>query len=236
MNTKMVAILGLTVLLSGVPTWASLDTVDISYDGMGASSTVKVYGGGQYGTKTPAGLLKCDVDSTSGLGDYFADYSTIGTFCVELSQYASYYSKTYALEDTVSYFGEDKAALLSELWGTYYDSSWLTSSSYTNEQKNAATAFQLCTWEIVYEDYGCRLDVTSDGTCGSLGFYTAHTSSSITDLANSMLASLTGSGTMANLTVLTNACAQDYITEVPEPATIGMLGLGMLMVTRARRK
>ena len=235
MKTKFTAILGLALLLSAAPTWASLDTVDIRFDAMGASDTAKVYGGGHKGKSTPAGLLKCEIDSTSGLGDAFETGSTIGVFCVELTQNASNHTKTYSITDADTYLTDEKAALISELWGRYYDSSWLTSTSYTTEQKTAAEAFQICVWEIVYEKDGSDLDVSSDGTCGDYGFYATNVA---TKLANSMLTSLDGTGAMADLIVLTNSCSQDYITAspVPEPATIAMLGLGMLAVTRFKRK
>lgn len=235
MNIKTIAILSVALLLSAAPTWASLDTVDITSAGYGAASTAKVYGGGHNGTTTTAGLMKYDIGSTSGLGDAFETGSTIGVFCVELTQYTSSNTKTYSITDTVSYLSQEKADLISELWGTYYDSSWLTSDSYTKDQKDAAEAFQICIWEIIYEDYGNGLDVSSDDTPGYYGF---RASKVVTSLANDMLASLDGTGTMADLVILTNSCSQDFVTAspVPEPATIAMLGFGMLAVTRIKKK
>jgi hypothetical protein len=235
MKFKATAILGLALLLSAAPTWASLDTVDISSAGFGASSYAKVYGGGHNGTNTKAGLMKYDVKSTSGLGDAFGTGTTLGVFCVELTQSTSSKTKTYGITDVDSYFSDEKAALISELWGRYYDSAWLTSDRYTEDQKNAAEAFQVCIWEIIYEDYGNNLDVSSDDTAGYYGFRAKNV---VTSLANSMLSSLDGTGTMAELTILTNGCSQDFVTAspVPEPATIAMLGLGMLVVTRTKRK
>lgn len=247
MNVKIAAILGLTVLLSGVPTWASLDTVTLSSAGYGATGTAKIYGGGHDGVTTTAGLLKYEVTASSGAGDDLFDVgSTIGVFCMDLGQYASSY-KTYDITDPAdgpvpdtylgSGMGVEKAALLSELWGRYYDSSWLTGSTYTEAQKNAAEAFQICIWEIIYEDYGNAVDITSDGTSGELGFKAKYVESS---LANSWLTSLDGTGPTADLVSLSNCYSQDFLTavnvEVPEPATVALLGFGMMIVTRATRK
>ena len=70
-------------------------------------------------------------------------------------------------------------------------------------------------------------DVTVDGTDGALGFRSEKVDAAT---ANAWLYALDGTGPKANLRALTYDGKQDYIVKVlvPEPATLALLGLGML--------
>lgn len=126
--------------------------------------------------------------------------------------------------------GAGKAAYLSELWGRFFDPTWITSP--TTNGNIAAEAFSAAVWEIVYEPYTANpltYDVTTDQNGEVDGQYFYATSVD-TALANSMLHSLNGEGPMADLVALTNANGQDMLVEVPAPAAIilGMFGLGLV--------
>ncbi len=221
------------------------NTVDIEHDGYGAVGTATLWGGGLYGANRHAGVYMLDKSAGTGEGELW-DNGYIGAFCIELSQSAPSYPKTYDVimpEDAqrpTTFLGETigsrKADFLGELWGRFFDTAWVMSESFTEEQNIAAEAFAAAVWEIVYEDSPASAtmwDVAVDSTTGPLGFRCENADIS---LANSMLHSLDGTGPRAELRAFVNSCGQDYIVEVPEPATILLLGLSSLTLLRGKRK
>ena len=157
MKMKRTAAIVIMVLFASVSVRACVDTITLDRAGWGAKGTTNIYGGGNNGTNVYAGLLKMEVLATSGVAEDFDIGSTIGVFCIDLVQYADNDTRTFdAIEpedgpnptDFLSGpMGQEKAELLSELWGRFYDSTWLTSLSYTSEQNTAAEAFQVCIWK-----------------------------------------------------------------------------------------
>ncbi len=221
------------------------NTVDIKHDGYGASGMAELWGGGLHGANRHAGVYMLEKTAGTGEGEFWED-GYIGAFCIELTQYSPGYPKTYDVvlpEDAqrpTTFLGEkigsEKADNLMELWGRYFDSAWAEDDSFTNEQNAAAEAFAAAVWEIVYEDLpasSAQWDVTTDGTPGNLGFRAENLD---TVLANKMLHSLDGAGPKADLRAFVNSCKQDFIVEVPEPATIVLLGLSSLALIRGKRK
>ncbi len=214
-----------------------ISTVDITHSGFGASDVVTVWGGGQDGVDVYGGVYM--FNKTDGYYDgKIWPNGPIGTFCTELSEAAPETTLTYdviALEQgpqptsfLAGPMGAKKATYIRELWGRFYDSSWASGGSYSLQQNIKAAAFATAIWEIVYEDLPTStlgFDVTVDSTSGSLGFRVEGLTD-LTDIANVMLHSLDGTGPMADLRVFSYDGAQDYIAEVPEPATIIILGIG----------
>ena len=78
---------------------------------------------------------------------------------------------------------------------------------------------------------GSKWDVKTDGTPGIGGFIALNVDAAT---ANKWLQSLDGHGPKADLRVLTNHGAQNYLVAVPEPATLVLLGLGGLGLIRRR--
>ncbi|MHC4752507.1 MAG: PEP-CTERM sorting domain-containing protein, partial [Planctomycetota bacterium] len=98
-----------------------------------------------------------------------------------------------------------------------------------------AAAFATAVWEIVYEDLPASpldWDVTVDGTVCDLGFRSEYGEP---DTANSWLHALDGTGPKADLRAFSYNGSQDYIVQVPEPATIALLGLGALSLLHRKR-
>jgi len=221
------------------------DTVTIEHDGYGAVGTAELWGGGLWGADRHAGVYMLDKSDGTGEGELWDD-GWIGAFCIELSQTAPTYPKTYDVvmpedaQNPTTFLGEkmgsEKAEYLSELWGRFFDDAWVTSESFTQEQNISAEAFAAAVWEVVYEnlpDSPAMWDVAVDGTAGPLGFRCENVD---TDLANGMLHSLDGTGPKADLRAFTNGRYQDYIVEVPEPATIILLGLSSLALIGRKKK
>jgi hypothetical protein len=216
------------------------NTVDIVHSGFGAHDTATVWGGGQYGTDVAAGVYTLNKTGDSGSGSTWHN-GPIPGFCVELNETAPTQISRYGVgmpEDMVNSYtggtvGTARSNYLRELWARYYDPAWAKSGSTTQQNRNAA-AFAAAVWEIVYEDVPsspARWNVTTDGTSGIGGFIALNVDSAT---ANKWLHSL-GGGPKANLRVLTNNGAQNYLVSVPEPATIVLLGLGGLALIRRRR-
>jgi hypothetical protein len=243
-TVKIMAILCalVTLALSGAANANLLGTVDIVHDGFGASDTATIWGGNFYGNAT-AGVYILDKTDGTNEGKIWPD-GLIGSFCIELHQLAPDETLTYDVvmpENVNNSFlggtlGTARADYLSELWGRFFDLSWVSGGPYNSKQKNDAEAFATAVWEIVYEALPASpslWDVGADGSAGPLGFRAENVD--IT-LANSWLHALNGCGPKADLRAFVNCGKQDYLVQVPEPATLALLGIGGVLSLLRKRK
>lgn len=244
---KMATILctALVLALPCVTNAVPVGTVDIVRDGLGANAEVEVWGGGQAGSVAYSGVYMLGKTAGSGEGDIWPD-GQLGSFCMELNELAPDDTFTYdvvVLEEAPvpttflgGAIGAAKATYLCELWGRFFDPDWVGSGPFTSEQNSGAAAFAVAIWEIVYEDLPSSplgWDATVDSTDGDLGFYAVGADA---DKANDYLHSLTGCGPKADLRAFVRCGSQDYLVEVPEPATIALLGFsGVLSLVRKKR-
>ena len=233
------------VILPGTSKAAPLGTVDIAKTSNGASDIIEVWAAGYGGLPSHAGVYMLDKTYGTNEGKLWDD-GPIGAFCIEWAELTSSNTLTYdvimpeegPLPTTLlgSAMGTTKAKYLQELWGRYFDSSWVGSGTFTYEQNTKAAAFGAAVWEIVHEDLPTSplgWDVTIDSTLGIGGFRADYLDSV---MANSMLHSLDGTGPRADLRVFSYDGQQDYIVAVPEPATIALLGMGGLFSLIRRKK
>ena len=150
------------------------------------------------------------------------------TFCLEPDVYLTSYSNPYSVQ-AVGGAGNmytDPNGYISELWARYHGS---VVSDVT------AAAFQVALWELAYGSTNRSL---------SSGDFVLTSNGSVFNTAQAWLSSLTGEGPRAEgLVVLVDNQRdtydrQDLITQVsvPEPATIGLLGLGLLGIGLTRRR
>jgi hypothetical protein len=243
---SMVLCAAVVILLPRITEAAPLGTVNIAKVGNGASDIIEVWAAGYEGIPSYAGVYMLEKSYGTNEGKLW-DNGPIGAFCIEWAELTSSDTLTYdvimpeegPLPTTLlgSAMGSTKAKYLQELWGRYFDSSWMGDGPFTYEQNNKAAAFGAAVWEIVHEDLPMTpagWDVTVDGTVGIGGFRADYLDATA---ANNMLHSLDGTGPMAELRVFSYNGKQDYIVAVPEPATIALLGLGALFsLTRRKRR
>ncbi len=223
-------LLGLPCTVQAYP----VSTVEIVNTGNAANETITVWGGGLEGVDVYAGVYTFDKSGGTGEGKLW-DNGLVTGFCTELSEGVPTITSKYnviPLEGgpTSSFLGapmgEAKADYVRELWGRFYDPSWAGKGQFTWKQNSQASAFASAIWEIVYEDLpaiSSKWDVSIDGTAGDGGFASEWVDA---DLANGWLHALDGKGPKADLRIFSFNGSQDYIAQVPEPATIMLLGLG----------
>jgi len=225
----------------------SLGTVDIAHTGFGAHGVIDVWGGGDSSKSVYGGVYMLNKTAGTGGGNTWPD-GLIGSFCFELSEVAPDGTLTYDVvmpQDgpvPTSFLpgtmGSAKAGYLAELWAEHFDKAWAdTGGSFTPQQNSDAKAFAAAVWEIVYEDIPESpedWDVTQCGVpCCNSGFRCENAD---TATANSWLRSLDGIGPKADLRAFVYDGKQDYISEVPEPSTVALLGLGCVVSLLRRKK
>ncbi len=165
---------------------------------------------------------------TPGLGSQVPNWG----FCIELTEGAvDGWATVIPLETSPlppSYgtpMGMAKANYIRELWGRDFDPAWATGAN-----TQMAEAFNVAIWEIIYET-----DPTWDVTSGA-GFHVAGGVEQAAT-ANLWLSQLNGDTAYFanNLYAVSVNGGQDYMVQIPEPATLSLLAVGAAALLRKRK-
>ena len=231
---KVVAICCLILFACGSAIAVPSGTVVLGSHGNGLSGQATITGGGHNG-RVHSGIYSYVASSPTGDGVLVPNWG----FCIEIPQSPvnGTHVVDFALEDyslPAAYttpMGLLRANLIRELWAANFNPAWVTTPN-----KDAAGAFGCAIWEIIYEtDVDTNSKLILDISSGT-GFKAVNLTggAAMTTLANGWLSALTGTGPTARLLAVSNQGGQDFVT-TPEPATIGLLGIGFLAVLKRKR-
>lgn len=177
-----------------------------------------------------AGLMQFNLRANTDLSVLPFDVTglSVDAFCVEFTQGVLSDWQSYELVETSQVFFPTQSQAIERLYTAYHTEVGTAGSN---------AAFQLALWEIVHETPS-NWDLLS-------GNFRVNSNGTARSLASGWLASLDSIESQFSLYVLTNANSQNQLvfsgvpldtpTPVPAPATLGLFGLGALLLLRRRK-
>jgi hypothetical protein len=240
-KTIVSVMVGVCILLTSTAGATILGTANIQNHNNNHSDTARLRGDGLPVDNTYYydGIYSWTNSGGTDLGTQVPNWG----FCIELPQNATNgWSNVIPLEEAPlpplfgTPMGSTKADYMRELWGRHFDSSWPTGGD-----KQGAEAFSIAVWEIIYEALPATpadWDVTSGWNSTLHTGFQTFAADADTVTANAWLRGLTGNSAYfaPNLVAISNGYGQDYLVQVPEPATLFLLAAGVAAVLRRRSR
>jgi hypothetical protein len=226
---RIAVVIAVVMAISSVPAIADvLGTANINNNNNILSDWGTLYGDGYPDGKTLyTGIYSWTNQGGTGLGTVVPNWGV----CIEIPQAPfSGWMDVLALDEAPlpplygSPMGITKANYIRELWGRDFDASWVT-----GQNRQMAEAFNVALFEILYET-----DLTWD-VIGGAGFHVgADVEQAAT--ANTWLNQLNGNTSYFanNLVSISTTSGQDFVVQVPEPASLFLLAAGAIAVLRKR--
>ena len=227
-NLKVFAFLIFVMAFCVTPATASLlGTVNIQNHNNSYSDQGQLWGGGLNGGTYFTGVYSWTNTGGTGLGTQVPNWG----FCIELTQearngwqnilpLAEAPLPAYPIYGTP--MGVTKANYIRELWGRDFDPTWAIGAN-----RQMAEAFNVAIWEIIYET-----DPIWDVTTGA-SFRAGSIEQAAT--ANLWLSQLNGNTAYFATGLVATDDGQDYIVQIPEPATLSLLAVGAAALLRRRK-
>lgn len=165
--------------------------------------------------------------------------STFITYCVEMGEYISggphNHPEVVSLPGNTTITGGVTGPILFDAIRTQHvQRLWANAFPLVDSNANLSCAFQLAQWELTFDD-----DMTLGGGGGGRFWVNAgQFQAGITDVAEAWLTNIrTGVWTAERRVVLLRGPnIQDQVGMVPEPATLGVLSLGVIALVSRRRR